>query len=91
MVDILKELRELNGCEPGCEGRCRICPLDVKNAAVTEIERLRTALKNLAVVRCVGVARDGGEWPDGLLCQICDSESSEGEKLQHMLSCPLAA
>lgn len=59
--------------------------------AAAEIERLRVALTKIAVVRCVGIARDGGEWPNGFLCQICDSVSSEGETLQHMLTCPLVA
>jgi hypothetical protein len=45
-MDILKKLKSLYVCEPGCEGRCKQCPQDIVNDAINYINRLRDELKD---------------------------------------------
>lgn len=38
--NLIEKLRDLNACEPGCYGRCTVCPNLVAQEAAEAIERL---------------------------------------------------
>lgn len=54
-----------------------------------EIERLRNALKNMALVNRYSPAKGGGMNFVGKMCEICDAEVDGDAPLIHVGDCPL--
>ena len=49
-MDLITRLKSQSACEPGCEGRCKVCPDDTAKEAAAEIERLTAEVERLRAV-----------------------------------------
>lgn len=95
--DLTKRLRGIyasgptlaNG-EPEFGWRKMAEPPPIQVEAAEEIDRLRSALNKVAVVRHVRMAEGGGTVPSGYSCEICEVEcGGKLAELRHMSNCPL--